>query len=98
MAYGVPDVPVTVVSKIEDDAFSISVHNQGPAIPPDLLPHIFQPMSRGSEAGRATRSIGLGLYIVSEIARAHGGRTSVASTALEGTTFTVVIPRPSPAE
>jgi len=93
MAYGAPDVPVTVVSKIDDGACSISVHNHGPAIAPDVLPHIFQPMSRGTEVGRASRSVGLGLYIVSEIARAHGGRTSVTSFPDQGTTFTVVLPR-----
>jgi len=93
MTYGAPEAPVTVVTKIEESAFSIAVHNEGAAIPPEVLPHIFQPMSRGSEAGRATRSVGLGLYIVSEIARAHGGRTTVTSQPGEGTTFTTIMPR-----
>ena len=93
MTYGVPDAAVRVVSTVDESTLAISVHNQGPPIPPDVLPHIFQPMSRGSEAGRVSRSVGLGLYIVSEIARAHGGHTSVASAAGDGTTFTTVIPR-----
>ncbi len=94
ITYGAPDSPVSVRSAAEETSFSISVHNEGPAISPDVLPHVFQPMSRGSEAGRASRSVGLGLYIVSEIARAHGGRTSVTSQPGQGTTFTTVIPRP----
>ncbi|HVT06523.1 MAG TPA: PAS domain-containing sensor histidine kinase [Polyangia bacterium] len=98
MTYGAPEAAVRVVSTVDEGALAISVHNQGPPIPPDVLPHIFQPMSRGSEAGRVSRSVGLGLYIVSEIARAHGGTTSVASTVAEGTTFTTVIPRRAPAE
>jgi phosphoserine phosphatase RsbU/P len=93
ITYGTPEAPVRVISKVEENAFAISVHNQGPAIAVDVLPHISQPMSRGSEAGRASRSVGLGLYIVREIARAHGGQTSVTSVAAEGTTFTTVIPR-----
>lgn len=93
MTYGVPDAPVSVLSTVDQSWFAISVHNDGPPIAPNVLPHVFQPMSRGSEAGRANRSVGLGLYIVSEIARAHGGRTSVASLAGQGTTFTTVIPR-----
>ena len=93
MTYGTPETPARVISKIGESAFEISVHNHGPAISPEVLPHIFQPMSRGSEAGRASRSVGLGLYIVSEIARAHGGHTSVTSVPVEGTTFTTVIPR-----
>jgi sigma-B regulation protein RsbU (phosphoserine phosphatase) len=39
--------------------------------------------------GRTTRSVGLGLFIVSEIAKAHGGFVAVTSTAIGGTTFTV---------
>ncbi|MFL5306127.1 MAG: ATP-binding protein [Polyangia bacterium] len=93
MTYGTPEAPVRVVSAVEESAVAISVHNQGPPIPAEVLPQIFQPMSRGSEAGRASRSVGLGLYIVSEIARAHGGQTSVTSTPAEGTTFTTVLPR-----
>ncbi len=93
MTYGAPDSPVRVVSRGDESYFSISVHNQGPPIPPEVLPHVFQPMSRGTEAGRATRSVGLGLYIVSEIARAHGGRTTVASAPGEGTTFVTILPR-----
>lgn len=97
MTYGAPEAPVTVVSTVEEVSCAISVHNEGPAIPPEILPRVFQPMSRGSEAGRASRSVGLGLFIVSEIARAHGGRTSVTSSPGQGTTFTTVIPRaPAP--
>ena len=98
MTYGAVDSPVSVVSTVEEGSFAISVHNDGPAIPAEALPHVFQPMSRATEAGRANRSVGLGLFIVSEIARAHGGRTSVTSSPGEGTTFTTVIPRaPAPA-
>ena len=39
------------------------------------------------------RSVGLGLFIVDRIAAAHGGRVEVSSSADEGTTFTVHLPR-----
>lgn len=93
MAYGVPEAPVTVTSTVEASSFTISVHNEGPPIPAAALPGLFQPMSRGSSVGQGSRSVGLGLYIVNEIARAHGGRTVATSLASEGTTFTTVIPR-----
>ena len=93
MAYGVPAAPVTVISTVEATSFAISVHNQGPPIPAEALPGLFQPMTRGSSVGRGSRSVGLGLYIVNEIARAHGGRTVATSLPGEGTTFTTVIPR-----
>jgi signal transduction histidine kinase len=80
----------------------LSVHNEGVPIPPDLLPTIFDPLkryaTRESAAARSPGSIGLGLYIVREIVAAKGGTVEVASTAEEGTTFTVRIPRFLPAE
>ena len=93
MVYGRPDAPVTVTSSIDQGAFSIAVHNEGPPIPPEVQARIFQPMTRGSSAGSASRSIGLGLFIVREIAKAHRGTASVASTAEGGTTFTTIFPR-----
>jgi signal transduction histidine kinase len=75
----------------------LSVHNEGPPIAPDLLPSIFDPLkryvSRESAAHRDSGSIGLGLYIVREIVEAKEGTVTVTSTAEEGTTFTVRIPR-----
>lgn len=73
------------------------VHNGGPPISPGELPKIFEPLIRGSSAGRpkANRpgSIGLGLYIAREIAVTHGGTIDVSSTREAGTTFTVRLPR-----
>ena len=75
----------------------LSVHNEGAPIPPDLLQTIFNPLvryaTRESESRRSPGSVGLGLYIVREIVVAKGGTVEVASTAQEGTTFTVRIPR-----
>jgi signal transduction histidine kinase len=71
------------------------VHNDGPPISPTLMPTLFEPFRRGSRARDDARSghLGLGLFIVAEIARAHGGRVAVRSEAGHGTTFTVSLPR-----
>lgn len=74
---------------------TLEVHNEGAPIPPDLLPHLFDAMQRGHN-DTARRSVGLGLFIVYHIVRAHGGSVSVRSTAADGTTFLVRLPR-SPA-
>lgn len=93
MAYGDPAAPVTVRSEIGPREFRLSVRNAGAPLPLDAQASLFQPMVRGASEGAATRSVGLGLYIVSEIAKAHGGRMTVSSGAGEGTTFTARIPR-----
>jgi sigma-B regulation protein RsbU (phosphoserine phosphatase) len=93
MTYGLAEEPVTVVSAIDNATFTITVHNQGPVIPAEAQAVIFHPMTRGASAGAGQRSVGLGLYIVNEIAKTHGGRATVRSLAGEGTTFTVTCPR-----
>ena len=67
----------------------IAVHNGGSPIPPELLPIIFEPFERGSDD---RGGLGRGLYIVREIARAHGGEVSVSSTMDQGTTFRLRLP------
>lgn len=73
-----------------DDAVRIAVHNEGPAIPPELLPHIFEPFKRGDER---VAGLGLGLHIVRTLVEAHGGTVDVTSDE-RGTTFAVVLPAP----
>lgn len=102
-ADGPVDLSVTSVnvpssgSEQERSDVVIRVHNNGPAIPDELLPNIFDPLkryaTRESAAHRNLGSVGLGLYIVREIVEAKGGALKVTSTADEGTTFTVSIPR-----
>ena len=79
------------------DEVILAVHNDGPPIPPQLLPTIFDPLVRGisPELQRPRRqgSIGLGLYIAREVVHAHGGSIAVQSSAQSGTTFTVRLPR-----
>ncbi|ATB42763.1 hypothetical protein CYFUS_008242 [Cystobacter fuscus] len=94
LAYSPPGTPVRVETRGEDGAVLLRVHNMGDPIPPELLPRLFEPLTRGKEkAGTASRSIGLGLYIVHHIVNAHGGRVEVHSSVEEGTTFTVRLPR-----
>jgi PAS domain S-box-containing protein len=95
LQYSPPDSPVRVVSRGTEDGVVVEVHNVGTPIPPEQQPRIFEPLERGAERpeDRGGRSIGLGLYIVRSIVQAHGGRVEVRSTAEEGTTFTVRLPR-----
>jgi sigma-B regulation protein RsbU (phosphoserine phosphatase) len=93
MAYGDTSLPVTVTSSIEAMQFSVAVHNEGIPIPADVMPHLFQPMTRGRADAPSDRGVGLGLFIVCQIARAHGGDVHAESSAGAGTTFTSTFPR-----
>jgi len=92
MTYGAPDAPVTVTSSLDESSFTVAVHNVGTPIPPEVRSRIFEPMTRGTDTN-AGRSVGLGLFIVQQIARAHGGSVTVTSTAEEGTTFIATMER-----
>lgn len=94
MTYGSPDRPVTVTSRSTEGMFIIEVHNWGTPIPPPLLPVIFEPMNRGTAIGAEQRSVGLGLFIVKDIVRAHGGEIAVLSSLDMGTSFIATFPQP----
>lgn len=91
VSYGQADAEITVTSSIDADGCSIAVHNFGPAIPAELLPSLFEPMTRGEASGTSKRSVGLGLFIVKQVSRAHGGTTEVQSSPASGTTFRVTL-------
>lgn len=91
ISYGSPSRPVTITSRLAGTA-SVSVHNFGKPIPEDARANLFKAMVRGEVASSTGRSVGLGLYIVSEIAKAHGGGVEVTSDEHAGTTFTATFP------
>ncbi|PWB35750.1 PAS domain-containing sensor histidine kinase [Pseudomonas sp. SDI] len=92
IAYGNANDVVTVSSTIDERRVVLSVHNFGTPLPKGLLANLFEPMIRGSHDNAGLRSIGLGLFIVREIVRAHGGEVSVTSSKKAGTTFTAIFP------
>lgn len=93
LEHGAPDAPVDVRWRGGAERVEIEVANAGPAIPPDLLPRIFDAFRRGDrERARRTGGLGLGLFIARAIAVAHGGGIEVRSA--EGrTAFTLHLPR-----
>ncbi|RNM14428.1 sensor histidine kinase [Nocardioides pocheonensis] len=84
---------VTVGAAAYDDHVTVTVHDDGPGLPPDLVGEAFDRFTRGdSSRTRASGGAGLGLSLVSAIAEAHGGSAAVTSTPGD-TTFTVTLPR-----
>lgn len=86
--HGGPRARVSVDVRGEAAAVRLSVHHDGPAVPPDRLALVLDP------AGGHT---GLGLAIVREIVRAHGGALTARSSPEAGTVFEVTLPRRAPA-
>ncbi|WP_043196480.1 ATP-binding protein [Pseudomonas putida] len=93
VAYGDPGQPITVTSTLQGEMAMLWVHNEGTAIPESSLGNLFEPMTRVSELDTDLRSVGLGLFIVREIAKAHGGDVAVSSTNESGTAFCVSFTR-----
>lgn len=96
VAHSPEDSPIHVETRAFEGEVSVCVHNEnreGP-IPALLLPHLFDPFRRGATAPSASRSrsMGLGLYVVERLVRAHHGRVEVESDA-RGTTFCLHLPR-----
>jgi PAS domain S-box-containing protein len=88
--YGAPTSPIEVRARAETGQFELSVANSGEAIEPTALARLFQPFFRGKVRG-SREGLGLGLYICSEIAKAHGGTIDVTSDS-EMTCFTLRMP------
>jgi sigma-B regulation protein RsbU (phosphoserine phosphatase) len=89
LTHGLNSAPVSVKATVAD-RLEIAVCNQGNPISPEAMERLFSPFSRG-EIRPSQQGLGLGLYIASEIARAHGGRIDVTSTP-ELTCFTFHMP------
>lgn len=80
---------VTISASKTDDEVILAIKDNGPGIPADELPRIFE---RFYQVDRARRQgTGLGLAIVRHIALAHGGRTWAESTPGEGATFFIAL-------
>ncbi|HET6584259.1 MAG TPA: hybrid sensor histidine kinase/response regulator [Nannocystaceae bacterium] len=86
--HGVGDL--TVTARDDGEHVVVETHNLGPAIATDALATVFEPFRK---ADPSAQGLGLGLYIVFEIARAHGATIEVESSTERGTTFTIRWPR-----
>jgi PAS domain S-box-containing protein len=87
-----PGARITMRTENCDGEAMLEVADRGPGIPPDRLPHIFERFERATSA-RHHGGLGLGLYIVRELAEAHGGHVTVESQLGAGATFRVYLGR-----
>lgn len=94
--HGTPERGIRVgIDGAAAESLRIEVQNGG-AIPPSLVDHVFEPMTRSERRRDGSQGLGLGLHITREIVRAHGGTIAVCSSEEDGTTFTITLPRTTP--
>jgi signal transduction histidine kinase len=96
--HGDPGAPVSLNVHGVADAIVLTVANSGQPIPADALQVIFEPLiqlraAESEPSEHSKTSLGLGLFIVREIVRGHGGTIGVESSAEDGTVFTIRLPR-----
>ncbi len=90
LTYGAPEAPIRLGAFERNGFLELFVSNKGDPIPPSLLAHLFEPFERGA-VRPSQQGLGLGLYIASQIAEAHGGKLEVSSS-IEETRFTFTMP------
>ena len=79
MTYGAAGKQVLIEATMDESSLVLAVSNSGPTIASEVIKTLFQPFSRAGEAA-GSKGLGLGLYIASEIAKAHGGNLTVQSS------------------
>lgn len=96
VAHGANEHPIVVDVDGQGHELCINITNGG-VIPPELLPHVFAPFRGSNDGKRKREGLGLGLYIVDQIVRAHGGEIRIDTHPERGTTtFAVRLPRVAP--
>ncbi len=85
--------PVRVVVREEDSALVIEVQDNGPGIPEEVLPHVFDRFYKASASRPRSEGSGLGLSIALENAHIHGGGITAANSPKGGAVFTLRLPR-----
>ncbi|MEU2130639.1 HAMP domain-containing sensor histidine kinase [Streptomyces sp. NPDC018352] len=88
--------PITVRLSARGDALITEVHDSGPGIPPDALPHIFDRFYKADAARSRSSGSGLGLAITKENVRLHGGTIHARNAAGGGALITVELPFDGP--
>ena len=84
---------ITIETRGDPDGVEVKIQDNGPGIPPEVLPRIWDPFFTTKDVGEGT---GLGLSIVHELVERHGGTIEVETRVGEGTAFTVKLPRQIP--
>ncbi|GIK67551.1 MAG: hybrid sensor histidine kinase/response regulator [Chloroflexota bacterium] len=90
--YSASDSDVQIALFEKSSTLELRIEDQGIGIPPEAIPHLFEPFQRASNVANI-KGTGLGLAIVKQAVELHGGEVTVASELGKWTRFVVVLPR-----
>ena len=90
--YSPPGGSVTVSTSVYPMFSAIHIRDTGPGIPEEEQSRVFQRFYRGAEHNDE-EGVGIGLYLVRQIAQGQGGYVKVSSQMGEGSTFSLYLPR-----
>lgn len=90
--HGMPGTPIVLAVRGDAERLAITIRNEG-HVPAEMLPMLFDPFTRAETRRQRGTGLGLGLYIVDQIVKAHGGQVRVDSAPETGTCFTIDLPR-----
>ena len=93
-ALGESDGEIVLACRARDGTAMIEVCDDGPGMPADDLPHVFDRFYRGSAARDAGPGSGLGLTITRQIVERAGGTIAAAARSPRGTCFAITLPLP----
>jgi PAS domain S-box-containing protein len=91
-AHAAPGEAVATLIVGEPEHVRMIVKNRGAVVPPEMLPCVFEPFRRVGPRSKS-RGLGLGLFIVAEIAKRHGGTAAMTSSERDGTAVEISLPR-----
>ncbi len=83
---------ITLILRVEPEMIRVAVSDEGAGIPPDILPHIFDPFYT-TKMGNDQKNMGLGLSVSRSLVLAMGGTIDVETQPNRGSTFSILIPR-----
>jgi two-component system sensor histidine kinase KdpD len=89
--YSPANKPIVLTVEIGEKEFKLSVKDEGPGIPNDMIPFIFEKFYR--LPGSKVEGIGLGLTVVKAVVEVHQGRMEVQSHQDKGTEFSLILPK-----
>ena len=92
LKYSAPSAPVTVTAQPGRLGVSIQLVDQGPGIPPEEQPRIFEKFYRSRGNHREVSGTGMGLAIAREVVRAHGGDVTIERSDGRGSVFSIYLP------